>query len=432
MRQQILVYCFLVVCLALSCTDGTGMQFGKEPTPDSGGQVVIDTGQNQPPDQRNPVVDQGNPVVDQGNPVVDQGNPVVDQNNTPDPGTTVPDKTVTPEPSTPEPPAPENNTQPEPEPVVPEKPTVPEPVKEAPPVVHKPFSFIAMGDAGTGSTKQKKIAMAIKKKCDAEKSKRPCGFAILLGDNFYDIGVKSATDPQFKTKFSDMYNFLGFPFYITIGNHDYGVAGLGGIGSNYQKAKYYLAYAKTNPVFVLPDRFYAFNKGNTSFVSLNTSEMFFNHDMKKQNAFIKKAVADANTRKSVWKIAFGHHPYISNGTHGNAGNYDVFIKGLPNPIPIVNGSFIKRHFDAEICNKFDFYFSGHDHNRQLLHPKCGIYHVVSGAGAKSKGWGKGKKNAVYFAKDTIGFFFVHVDGRKITIEALDENAKVEFTKVYTK
>ena len=26
----------------------------------------------------------------------------------------------------------------------------------------------------------------------------------------------------------------------------------------------------------------------------------------------------------LWKIAFGHHPYISNGTHGVAGHYDGF------------------------------------------------------------------------------------------------------------
>ena len=30
----------------------------------------------------------------------------------------------------------------------------------------------------------------------------------------------------------------------------------------------------------------------------------------------------------TWRIAYGHHPYLSNGPHGNAGMYEGFLHSL--------------------------------------------------------------------------------------------------------
>lgn len=324
----------------------------------------------------------------------------------------------------PEPTLPESQLEPQPEPQP--EPTLPEPQPEpqpeAPP--EPAFGFIAIGDTGTGSSTQKNVAMAIQQKCQTEKTKgRGCDFGILLGDNFYDVGVKDENDPQFKTKFADMYHPLGFPWYITQGNHDYGALGA---GLEVWKTDHYIRYGKKDPLYVFPDKYFAFTKQHALFISLNTTELFFDIGESDQTKFVRDNLQ--NNKAATWRLAFGHHPYISNGEHGNAGEYEA----LPIPLPYVSGRLIKKFMEAEICGKFDIYFCGHDHNRQILQAKCGTQFIVSGAGAKSDSWGKGKKNPVHWQSDQVGFMFVYVKGRTLTVEALDENGTLEFSKTYTK
>lgn len=321
-------------------------------------------------------------------------------------------------------PEPEPDTAPLPEPEPPEVPTTTEPSTS----VSQEIRFVALGDTGTGSKTQKAVAEAIDKKCKAEAQpggRGPCDFGILLGDNFYDVGVSSAKDSQFKTKFADMYHPLGFPMYTTIGNHDYGAAGS---GLEFWKSKHYLDYAKTDKNFIFPDVYYSFTHKHVAFISLNTAELFFEYNLQNQVSFVQKAIAAAKTNGSVWTIVFGHHPYISNGVHGNAGQYE----GIPIPIPFVSGVPLKKFFEAEICNKIDLYLCGHDHNRQILHAKCGVNFIVSGAGAKATKFGDPKRNPVYFQKDTEGFLYVHIKDRTMTVQFFDEHGTMEHEKIYTK
>lgn len=420
---------FRTLCLVLGLAVlGISMSFscdGNTPPGSKTEKARKDGGGQATPDQTGPHPDQA---------VVDRKAPTPDRVSPPDPRTT-PDQTVQPDtPKHPEPTAPDTPSRPEPN--VPDRPTEPPvvPEKVNKPDTPKPSAqevrFIVMGDTGTGSAKQKAVAQAIQAKCAAEAKpggRGPCEFALLLGDNFYDIGVASENDPLFKTHFADMYHMLGFPFYITIGNHDYGVKGIGGAGFGFNKLKYYTAYAKKDPKFILPQSYYAFDKQHISFISLNTAEVFFDYKIKAQTAFVRSAIAKA--KNSVWKIAFGHHPYISNGTHGNAGKYE----GIPIPIPYVSGRRVKRFFDNEICGKIDYYFCGHDHNIQILAPKCGTGFAVSGAGAKNKKFGDPNRNKSYWQSATIlGFLYVHIKGRTMTIQVINDKGKKEFEKTFSK
>lgn len=87
------------------------------------------------------------------------------------------------------------------------------------------------------------------------------------------------------------------------------------------------------------------------------------------------ALADS---QATWRIAFGHHPYLSNGRHGNAGNDEGLLF-----VPVANGDGVETFMEDHVCGHIDLYLCGHDHNRHWLDPTCGTEFIVSGAAAKT-------------------------------------------------
>ena len=105
--------------------------------------------------------------------------------------------------------------------------------------------FIAMGDGGEGNTNQYQNAAAIKTLCES----KGCEFVLYLGDNFYNDGVESVDDEQFQTKFELPYAELDLPFYVVLGNHDYGSWSIWEY-----KAAYEVEYTDHSDKWFLPDR----------------------------------------------------------------------------------------------------------------------------------------------------------------------------------
>ena len=88
------------------------------------------------------------------------------------------------------------------------------------------LKFIALGDVGVSdigqpSSGQYAVAEFMESFCE---TKGGCDFAVMLGDNIYMAGVDSADHPRWAAVFEDPYANLDFPFYATLGNHDYGSA----------------------------------------------------------------------------------------------------------------------------------------------------------------------------------------------------------------
>jgi len=282
--------------------------------------------------------------------------------------------------------------------------------------------FVAMGDGGEGNGTQLQVAQAIKAECGARGG---CMFALYLGDNIYDSGVDSAMDAQFQTKFEVPYSDLDFPFYITLGNHDYGG---GGAGYEFFKGQYEIDYTMYSTKWHLPDAFYQENvslPGTTAdFFSLDTNSIMYTGDSAQQT-WLDGALA-AST--ATWKIAFGHHTYVSNGQHGNAGTYE----GIPIPIPIVSGQNVKSFIDASVCGAADVYLCGHDHNRQWLEPTCGTEFIVSGTAAKDTDL-VGQGTPTFFETDQLGgFFLAEIAGNTFTGWFYDQNGTMEYTRTITK
>jgi tartrate-resistant acid phosphatase type 5 len=282
--------------------------------------------------------------------------------------------------------------------------------------------FVALGDGGEGNATQFKVAHAVDVECE---QRGGCDFAVYLGDNIYPVGASSATDPQFQSKFELPYCRLAFPFYVVLGNHDYGNVA----PPDEAKAAAQLAYSGLSTKWKLPDHNYtiplAEGSSSLELFALDTMRLQFGVDNALQASWLTDAV---NASSATWKLALGHHPYVSNGSHGNAGNYEGSSVN-----PITSGLNIETFFDDSVCGAVDLYLSGHDHNRQWLEAGCGLEAVVSGTASKATALVGRDGNTTYFEDDAGGGFAVfEIDGETLTGWFYDEDGNEEFTRAMTK
>lgn len=288
----------------------------------------------------------------------------------------------------------------------------------------KVVRFVAIGDAGKANSGQNAVGKAIAAKCKAS----GCDFVLLTGDNFYDTGVKSENDGQFVTKFEAPYADVEAPFWVSLGNHDYG-----GEGAGYElwKADYYKKYAQKNPKFVYPSQWWDKVAGPAHFFAMDTNLFMYGLGQQQIDETLPKIMASTAT----WKIAFGHHPYLSNGKHGNAGQYE----GIPG-IPIVSGTTVKSAYDQMICGKIDILITGHDHSRQYLklNSKCpNTVLIVTGAGASTteiqeKSFFFDPSPAWWQDADKPGFLWMELKGEEGYVEFIDQDGKVEYSRSFSK
>jgi hypothetical protein len=293
--------------------------------------------------------------------------------------------------------------------------------------------FAVLGDTGTGSETQRKVAVALRDTC----ARRGCDFAILLGDNIYDVGVTSVHDAQWDAKFEIPYADVDIPFRPVLGNHDNGgfltqwLGELfGGAGAEFERGDVQVAYSEVSTKWLMPARTYDFRVGPAHFFALDTNDMVWSvaNDDAEARTWIQTDTIPGRIDGSsaTWKIAMGHHPWISNGRHGDAGEYEGLeenITDLVAAIPflgdlsdVVTGDGVRASLDTIACGRVDIYFAGHDHNLQWFEPTAdcpGTHFVVSGAGAKT------------FQHDArAGFFWVQLRDTQIEVEAVDEDGAV--------
>jgi len=166
----------------------------------------------------------------------------------------------------------------------------------------------------------------------------------------------------------------------------------------------------------MPNEWYQFTAGPVTFVSLDSAQIFWNHNYNDQREFLQ-GVLDGTDSEYVF--TFAHHPFISNGAHGNAGNYEGISF-----VPIANGENVEDFTNEVVCGNVDVYFSGHDHNRQWHPPTCGTHFIVSGAAAKVTDFAHRDGNPAPLFEDdqTPGFAWVEVDGSTMTLAFYDQNS----------
>ena len=255
--------------------------------------------------------------------------------------------------------------------------------------------FVVMGDSGSDTDIQEKVSEAVKEVCGHLGG---CHFALMLGDNIYPSGAERVSDLQFCSKFECPYEDLDFPFFMALGNHDYGGRG---IGYEFWKGQVQIDYTNhtiqcacdpNNPDILqsfsgkwkMPAHHYRFKVEDANgtplvaFFAIDTNSIYYRNPWL-QRWWLSHSLARSSAK---WKIVYGHHTFLSNGQHGNAGNYEnVGNLPLPPDVPtsIVDGQPIKEFFDEVILGKVHLYLAGHDHNRQwLVKPECHMDFIVSG------------------------------------------------------
>lgn len=203
--------------------------------------------------------------------------------------------------------------------------------------------FLAMGDWGEGVPAQKAVARELADYAAAQHV-RFTGM-LLAGDNFYVKLPGGVNDPVWQNLFEKMYDpvRLNFPFYVSLGNHDY----------DNGKDLIELAYARQHPEsrWKLPARYYrvdlpAENPLVTVIMLDSNKQVIDQLHWNLQTRWLEAELAQP--RKTAWVICCAHHPLFSNGAAGNNG-------------------VLQRDWGT-LFNKYhvDFYLCGHEHNLQHL------------------------------------------------------------------
>ena len=228
-------------------------------------------------------------------------------------------------------------------------------------------------------------------------------FTISTGDNFYENGVESATDPQWTTSFEEVYTHpaLRSRWYAVLGNHDY--RGL---------PQAQLDRATASPRWFMPARYY--KASPIPFVDLfflDTSPLVHSYrervhsriaanvasqDVGAQLTWLDEALAKST---AAWKIVVGHHTIRSGGSeHGDT----------PEMVALINPILIKHRVPV--------YLNGHEHDLQHI-MRDGIDYICSGAGSEVRP--TGVTAGTRFALSRSGFAVFRIERDALHLEFRD-------------
>jgi 3',5'-cyclic AMP phosphodiesterase CpdA len=240
--------------------------------------------------------------------------------------------------------------------------------------------FAVIGDTGTGSSSQQRVA----ERLTQSRGRFPFEFVLMLGDNLY--GGENPDD--FVRKFERPYKALldaGVTFHATLGNHDD------------PKQVFY------KPFNMNGERYYSFKapSGSIRFFSLNSNYMD-----KPQLAWLEKELSASG---SEWKIAFFHHPLYSSGDKHGA---DEVLREQLEPL------FLKYGVDLVL--------TGHEHFYERLKPQKGIQYFIAGSSAKLRKGNIGSSSGITAKGFDTGYAFLLMEiiGDELYFQTVTDEGKI--------
>ena len=175
----------------------------------------------------------------------------------------------------------------------------------------------------------------------------------LLGDNFYPNGI----DPKFGINDSKFLLFSdhlakdieGINFNGIMGNHDYK---LGDLTSQ---------FVYPHPRWIMPNKYY-FQRFNSGMICVWFIDTTFFFDDSDQIPWLINSLEN-ESEECHWKLMAGHRPVYSAGEYATT-----------------DGTLAYQPVITDIISKYGIhmYFSGHEHNSQVLF-KDGVYYLIAGA-----------------------------------------------------
>ncbi len=266
------------------------------------------------------------------------------------------------------------------------------------------LAFLVVGDWGRdGASHQRDVATQM------ETAARDvnAAFVVSVGDNFYEDGVRSVTDPKWRSSFEDVYDgphLQKAPWYVALGNHDYG---------GVPQAQ--VDYTAHSPRWRMPARYFKVSGTDIGAPELDlfiidTSPLIAENgtggnamavNVRSQDTAAQLAWLDRELAASqaVHKLVFGHHTMFSGGsTHGDTP--DLIDRLLP---------VLKAHGVTA-------YINGHDHDLQHI-VRDGMDFVCTGAGSEVRP--VKAVTGTRFCVARSGFSVISVKGSRLHLEFRD-------------
>lgn len=278
------------------------------------------------------------------------------------------------------------------------------------------LSFLLVGDWGRhGKHHQGDVAEQMGRTAQDINSR----FVVSVGDNFYENGVESVSDSQWKSSFEDVYTApsLQTPWYVVLGNHDY--------RGNVQAQ---LDYSGHSPRWRMPARYYMDvvtlpDGAKAAFYYLDTSPLIQKYygsrvQVEGQDAQAQLDWLDARLGASTaeWNIVIGHHPIYTAHTHEEWHDHDQ-----PDLVARLNPILQKYNVPIYIC--------GHDHVLQAVKMND-ISYVCTGAGSETYKPQPAIRGG--FISGSHGFMVVRLSGRQLDYSLVDETGTALYSQSITR
>ena len=266
------------------------------------------------------------------------------------------------------------------------------------------LNFLIVGDWGRDGTAHQREVAAQMGKAAAKLGAR---HVISVGDNFYENGVQSASDPQWRSSFEDIYSApsLQIPWYVALGNHDY---------RGVPQAQ--IDYAKTSNRWRMPSRYYKvagtdMGAPHLDIFVIDTSPLVHQYrenvhsviadnvasqDVPAQLRWLDQQLGEST---AAWKLVVGHHTLHSGGSgHGDT----------PEVVMLIDPLLKKHHVQA--------YVNGHDHDLQHIR-RGGVDYICSGAGSEVRP--VQRVEGTLFCAAQSGFAAIRSDADSLSLEFRD-------------
>jgi len=227
------------------------------------------------------------------------------------------------------------------------------------------LQVLMIGDFGDdtllGMQAQEDVSVAMSEWCGVRK----CDFIVSSADNFYNDGVTSVNDPRFNTSWRWVYdkpNIDSLTWYMSLGNHDYGVVD--------DRELYQVEFGTLEPRWYLPWLWYDFQKTTSDgatvhfiivdAMSIRIPKYDWEAELEWYNKTLSESTAD-------WKIVVEHYPPYTVGGYAP-------------------GSMVHRQTLVPGAEAFgvDLFVNGHDHNLQHIAKRTSpdVDYIITGGGGR--------------------------------------------------